>query len=121
MPTVTNGTGRGLYSLVGNNSFTSVSSRNGVVRVTPSVGDYIPFQPGDVHGFFIESDRNNAFALRRFVVLRTSLGYSSEVVWYTRALPQRVRRGPFISAGEDGDLNTLVRGAPVVSIATGEH
>ena len=108
-----NASGGGLYSLVGNNRFTSVSLIKGVVRVTPSARDYIPFQPGDVQGFLLEDALNKKLFS---VVLRTAHNFSSEVVWYgsQNAVP------PTALVGSKGIVNTVLYGAPVISAATGE-
>ena len=105
--------GTGYYSLVGNNRFSAISLSNDVAQVTPSPQDYIQFRPGDVLGFYVEeaSDDNN-----RGVVVLTSVSFTSEVVWYASVDSQNV--GGCVSAGSNGNMNTLLRGAPVISIRT---
>ena len=113
-PTVDDSTGTGCYSLVGNNRFSNIDLSDGVARITPSPQDYIQFQPGDVLGFYVEdaNDGDNG------VVALTTDSYTRESVWYASATSQTVAGCP-ISVGSAGDLNTMLRGAPVISIATG--
>ena len=50
------------------------------------------------------------------MVALTADEYTSEVVWYASVGSQNVGRS--VSVGSSGDLNTLSRGAPVISIST---
>ena len=56
-PTV-DSTDTACYSLVGNNRFTLISIHSFLARATPLPQDYIQFQPGDVLGFYMESDED---------------------------------------------------------------
>ena len=117
--------GNGYYNLVGNNKFTSISlldpRGNQVAVVTPSSGDYIKFQPGDVLGVYVEEarDDNN----KGVVVLTSPSSFTSELVWYASIAPtiatSQIIAGCPISVGSGGDLNTMLRGAPVISLSTG--
>ena len=84
-PTVddSTGTGTGQYSLVGNNRFTSISLSDQRAIVTPSPQDYIQFQPGDVLGFYVDSDVGNNDG----VVALNSSSFTSEVVWFASIAP----------------------------------
>ena len=116
-PTAVDGsTGTGCYSLVGNNrfQFTNNDLSDGAFRISPSPQDYIQFQPGDVLGFYVE-DANDG---ENGVVALTIDSYTRESVWYAIATSQTVPGCP-ISVGSAGDLNTMLRGAPVISISTG--
>ena len=116
-PTVDDSFGTGYYSLVGSNRFTSISLRNLVARVTPSPQDYILFQPDDVLGFYVEEARQDDDG----VVLLTSSSFTRELVWYGSIAPTMATSqngGCPYSVGSSGLLNTLIRAAPVVSIAT---
>ena len=115
-PTVDDSTGTGCYSLVGNNrfQFTNNDLSDGAFRISPSPQDYIQFQPGDVLGFYVE----DAIEGDNGVVALTTNSYTRESVWYASATSQTVAGCP-ISVGSAGDLNTMLRGAPVISIATG--
>ena len=112
-PTVVDQMDSGDYSLVGNNRFTSISLSNNVAEVTPSPQDYIQFQPGDVLGFYVEEARidNNG------VVVLTTNSFTNELVWYASTTFQTMAGCP-ISVGSSGDLNTMLRAAPVISIST---
>ena len=107
------GTG-GDYSLVGNNRFSAISLSNDVVEVTPSPQDRIQFQPGDVLGFYVENARDDD---NKGVVVLTTTSYTNELVWYASATSQTVAGCP-ISVGNSGDLNTMLQGAPVISVST---
>ena len=108
--------GTGYYSLVGNNRFSAISLSAGVASgLSPSPQDYIQFRPGDVLGFYVEEAKDDD----RGVVVLTTDGYSSEVVWYASVGSQSV--GSSVSVGSSGDLNTLSRGAPVISISTSNN
>ena len=108
-------TGTGCYSLVGNNSFTSISLFGGLARVTPSPQDHITFQPGDVLGFYVKEAREEDHGI---VVLSDD----QEVVWHASIEPNeatRLRKGcpyPWLP-GSDLSIN-LTRAAPVISIGT---
>ena len=119
-PTVNNSTGTGCYSLVGNNRFTSISPivSPGVARVTPSPQDYIPFQPGDVLGVFVE----DASLENDGVVILTSHTFNSDNVWYASIDETTSQNGgcPYSVGSNGGVLNTFLRGAPVISIQTSE-
>ena len=111
-------TGGGVYSLVGNNRFTSIDLNNGVAEsLLPSPSDYIPFQSGDVLGFYVEEARDDN--TDRGVVVLTTDSNTRESVWYASTTSQTVAGCP-ISVGSAGDLNTMLRGAPVISISTGK-
>ena len=114
-PTVDDTTGTGCYSLVGNNRFTDIRLQNRVAIVTPSPGDYIQFQRGDVLGIYVEeiSNPNNGVAILS--------NFTSELVWYASIAPTMAtsQNGdcPY-SVGSSGVLNTVMNGAPVISIST---
>ena len=107
----------GVYSLVGNNRFTSISLDGGVVEsLLPSSSNYIMFQPGDVLGFYVEEARDDN---NKGVAVLTTDQYTRESMWYASATSQTVAGCP-ISVGSGGDLNTMLQGAPVISISTGK-
>ena len=113
-PTVDDSTGTGVYHLVGDNRFSSISIGNGVARVTPSVGDRIQFSSGDVLGFYLANAQNN----RRRVIAVTTGTFTSHTVWHASVAPPN--ESTEFSAGSNGTLNTLLNGAPVLSIQTGD-
>ena len=110
-------TGNGVYSLVGNNRFTSIDLDGDVTEsLLPSPSDYIQFRPGDVLGFYVEDAKDDK---NKGVAVLTTNSYTSESVWYA-STSQTVAGCP-ISVGSAGDLNTILRGAPVISISTGKQ
>ena len=120
-PTVNESTGTGCYSLVGNNRFTSIFLQNNLALVTPSPQDYIQFQPGDVLGFYVENAKEEDNGV---VVLTNPSSFTNELVWYASIAPTMAtsQNGdcPY-SVRSSGVLNTLIRAAPVISIATGKN
>ena len=116
---VNDSTGTGCYSLVGNNQFTSISPlvSPGVAIVTPSPGDYISFQPGDVLGVYV---KRASISTDGVVILTHSPFDSSGYVWYANiaATTSQSDNGdcPY-SVGNGGVLNSVVQGAPVISIS----
>ena len=122
-PTVDDSTGTDCYSLVGNNRFSAISLSDGVAKsLVPSPSDYIMFRPGDVLGVYVENARERDDG----VVILTTSGdtstFTSESVWYASIAPTMAtsQNGdcPY-SVGSSGVLNTLINGAPVISISTG--
>ena len=120
-PTVNDSTGTGCYSLVGNNRFTSIPLQNLIAQVTPSPQDYIQFQPGDVLGVYVEEARESDDG----VVLLTRDSFTSESMWYTSIAPTMAtsQNGdcPYSVGSNGGILNTLIQGAPVISVSIGKH
>ena len=114
-PTVDDSTGTGQYSQVGNNRFTSISLSDGVAIVTPSPQDYIQFQPGDVLGFYVEG----AIRENNGVVVLTDSNFTNEIIWYASIDPAMATTQTVYSVGSIGELDSLIRAAPVISIATG--
>ena len=114
---VDDSTGTGQYNLVGNNKFTSISLSDRKAIVTPSPQDYIQFQPGDVLGFYVDSN----FGDDEGVVVVTSSSFTNEVVWFASIAPTLATSQTTYSIGSSGDLHTLTRAAPVISIGTGEN
>ena len=121
-PTVNDSTGTGCYSLVGNNTFTSITFSDNLVRVTPSPQDYIQFQFGDVLGFYVEEARDDNDGV---VILNSNVdkSFTSERVWYASIAPTMAtsQNGdcPYSVGSTGGVLNTATRAAPIISIATG--
>ena len=107
--------GTGYYSLAGHNRFSSISLSDGVVQVAPSPQDRIQFRPGDVLGFYVE-EATGSGPVEGVVVLTDPSSFTSEVVWHASVDPGDV--GGCVSAGSGGNMNTLLRGAPVISIET---
>ena len=116
-PTVDDSTGAGQYSLVGNNRFTSISLDNDVAQVAPLAQNQVQFRPGDVLGFYVEEARNNDND--RGVNVLTTATFTSETVWYASVTTLNTMCSP-VSVGSSGVLNTQLRGAPVISIASGD-
>ena len=115
-PTTQGGSlGTGYYSLVGNNRFSNIPLRHGVAEATPSAQDRIQFRPGDVLGFYLE-EVTSGHNEDGVVILTEHSSFTSEVVWHASVDPGDV--GGCVSAGSGGNMNTLLRGAPVISIST---
>ena len=113
-PTVDDSTVTGQYSLIGKNRFISISLESYVARLTPSPQDFIQFQPRDVLGFYVEEAR---LTTNGVVVLTSPSSFTSEVVWFASIDPVMATSQSVYSVGSNGDLNSLTRAAPVISIA----
>ena len=106
------------YNLVGYNQFAALPlSNQGAVVITPSPGSYIPFRRGDVLGIHVEDARNDD--TNRGLVVLTTDSYTRESVWYASVASQIVNC-PVSVGSNGGQLNTLLRGAPVIEIDTSE-
>lgn len=115
-PTVDESTGVGCYSLVGNNRFSSISLSGGVAIVTPSPQDYIQFRDRDVLGVYVEEARENFNG----VVLLNTGNLFGPPMWLGSINPTVASsQSTHYTVGLDGDLNTFLRAAPVMSIQTG--
>ena len=114
----------GCYSLVDNFMMTSLLSErirvtsNHVARVTPSPQDQLQFQPGDVLGFYVESQGTVGTNHDNGVVLLDSGRFTSELVWHASVASHTVSGSCPYPVGSDGVLKTSTRAAPVISIAT---
>ena len=84
--------------------------------MTATPGKYAQFQPGDVLGFYLE----NIVESDRGVVVLNSVTFTSELVWYASVAPEKENCFRTYSVGDSGDLNTLTRAAPVISLSTGK-
>ena len=119
-PTVDDATGKGCYSLVGNNRFTSVPIDTPTFVLSPSPEAYIEFQPGDVLGFYVEETRDNNFD---GIVMLNRDSFTEETVWYASIAPTMAtsQNGdcPY-SVGINGVLNKFTRAAPVISVNVGK-
>ena len=115
-PTVDDSTGSGVYSLVGDNRFSSISISSGMVIVTPSVEDRVQFSSGDVLGFYLA----NAKDTDRQVIAARGGSFTNHRVWHASVDPPNDYTT--FSAGSSATLNTLLSAAPVLSIhvQTGE-
>ena len=122
-PTVDDSTGTGCYSLVGNNRFTSISL-SGRVAESLSPSRYIQFRPGDVLGVYVKVVRGSGDGVVILTSYSGTTSFTSELVWYASIAPSMATSQsgdcPYL-VGSNGVLNTLTRGAPVISIRTGKN
>ena len=111
-PTVDDSTGSGQYSLVGNNIFPSITLTSRVARLTPSPGEYVQFQPGDILGFYVVEARESDAGVP---VLSTG-SFSSYSVWHANVGAQYSET--LVSVGTNGVLSSTLQAAPVVTVST---
>ena len=113
----------GCYSLVDKFAIRSISipidsENKHVAKVIPSLPDQLLFQPGDVLGFYVESE--GRFNQDNGVVLLNNGSHTSELVWFARinATAQTSESGscPY-PVGAIGVLNSLTHAAPVISVS----
>lgn len=112
-PTEESARDTGVYSLADNERISPISLSAGRVLVISTPGKHAQFRPGDVLGFYLEDTMDND----RGVVVLNSDTFTSEMVWYASVAPQE---GSCLSIGSSGELNTMTRAAPVMSMATGK-
>ena len=113
----------GCYSLVENYAATSISietmvTESHVARVTPLY--QLQFQPGDVLGFYVESETQMTPEGNGVVLLDDeSDAFTSEKLWYASIISRSSQSGscPY-PIGTDGVLNISTQAAPVISIST---
>lgn len=114
----------GCYSLVDDftTSSITITPSEPVARVVPSRQDQLPFQPGDVLGFYVERHGGESFYNDGVVVL-IDASHTSELVWYAsvdiRAAavqPSQSARCPY-PVGTNGVLSSSTHAAPVISVA----
>ena len=96
--------------------------------MTPLPQNRIPFQPGDVLGFYVESTRVSNAGSRGVVILNDRIvpgdgGFRTEEVWhaniahYTPSNPAC----PYVVGSYYGILNTFTNAAPVISVSTSKY
>lgn len=114
----------GCYRLVGSRRFNSVVLHRGIARVTLQSEERIPFQFGDVLGFYVENSGQNKGGVMALTDLEQEGdgGFQTEQVWYgnidnvfslNSACPYPV--------GSNGILHTFTNAAPVISVAMSEY
>lgn len=118
LPPINEASGTGCYSLVGNQGISSITiPEDGGFTLRPSSRCDIPFQPGDVLGFYIDIPPNS---INNNMVIQRALG--NNIVWYTENR-QLIRRMPpvyLVGNNPPGDLRRSSSVAPAISIAIGK-
>lgn len=122
LPPINGSTGAGCYSLVASQGITSIPSRPSLgVRfpLTPSVREGIPFQSGDVLGFFVDIPDIDSYDDIGLTVLRQP---RDNLVWYADdRIPPAIRSSVYIVGNErgvrEGDLDEFSNVAPAISIS----
>jgi hypothetical protein len=133
-PTVNDSSNANHYCLdwVGNNRFTSISLSGGLARATPSPRDRIHFQPGDVLGFYMESDEPGDERGDPGIVLQNDpTSGNREAVWNAdmdpdeAALLRKVCPYTWLSLLDEDDICespiSFTRAAPIISIGTSKN
>ena len=117
-PTVEND---GCYSLVANYLVENISppltTIEHVARVTPLPRNQLPFQPGDVLGFYVEASGTGASDHDNGVVVLDNDGFSNELIWHASitALTSSIGSCPY-PVGSTRLLSSPTSAAPVISI-----
>ena len=112
----------GCYSLVGSNRFTQITLSGSVTEsLSPTAGDRIQVQPGDVLGFHVESASDQPDT-RGVVLLRDRSvegdgEYETEEVWYAdvNSLVFGNQMCPY-PVGPGRALSSSTNAAPVISV-----
>ena len=113
----------GCYSLVDKFAVRAISisidlGNEHVAKVIPSPPDQLRFQPGDVLGFYVESE--GRFNQDNGVVLLNNGSHTSELVWFAHI--STTAQTPYSGScpypvGATGVLNSSTRAAPVISVS----
>ena len=115
-------TGTGCYNLVGNNRFTQISISNGLARATPLPQDHVQFQPGDVLGFYMESEESGDRHGDPGIVLKTDpMSGNGDLVQYASVETDEATQVgcPYPWLTDSTELSvTLTHAAPIISIHT---
>ena len=115
LPPIYESEGTGCYRLVGSQGISSINLNNG--GLAPPVPCDIPFQPGDVLGFYVnipDTDNHD----HEDIEIRRAGG--DEIVWYSDNQMQIAPTIPteyFIGNNPRGDLDRSSSRAPAISIA----
>ena len=125
----------GCYSLVDDFSSREITVEDNpanerVARVTPSPQDQLQFQPGDVLGFYVESngdgssDHDNGVVVLEYDDQNSAQLFNSELVWYgyidTLAQTSLSGNCPH-PVGTNGMLSSSTHAAPVISISVSSY
>lgn len=125
LPPINSFTGTGCYSLVGSQGISSIPDEavideNGRPILTPSPSSQcdIPFQPGDVLGFFVDTPSDD---FDSDVRIYSAPGINT--VWYAEDRPiasAAMQNVYLIGNNPPGDLGYSSSVAPAISIAIGK-
>ena len=113
----------GCYGLVDDFSSTGIQTNQtiGVARITPLLADQLQFQPGDVLGFYVESNGSGSGPTGdadNGVVLLNSSTFTNEVVWYGSIGDGTAQMSSCLyPIGTTGVLSSSTHAAPAISIS----
>ena len=119
LPPIDEFTGAGCYSLVGSQGISSIDipdEDGDPVTLRPSLQSNIPFQPGDVLGFYI--DIPDSDEIEYDIEIQSAPG-NNHTVWYADDQNLITSTAPtyyFIGSSPPGTLATLRYEAPAISI-----
>lgn len=116
---INDSTGAGCYSLVGSQGIIpSIPENEGRFTLSPSPVYDIPFQHGDVLGFYVNISNNDEDDDINLNILSAPI--SNMMVWYTN---NQIASTIYLLIGNSppGDLDSSSRVAPAISIAIGKQ
>ena len=112
-------TGAGCYSLVGSQGISSIPDNDGQFTLRPTPHN-IPFQHGDVLGFYVNMSNNNMY--EDIHIVSAPSGIPNMMVWYTNnQIASTMDTAYFIGNNPPGDLDSSSRVAPAISISIGKQ
>lgn len=118
---INDSTGAGCYSLVGSQGISSIPDNEGQFTLSPSPVYDIPFQPGDVLGFYINIRNNDEYD--GIHIRSAPSGIPNMMVWYTNNQIASTMDSVYLLIGNSppGDLGYSSRVAPAISISIGKQ
>ena len=123
VPPINDSTGAGCYILIGSQGISSnlcdESDDEGQLTLRPpSESDNIPFQPGDVLGFYVNIPgcNGNDGSEVEYDGIRIRGAPGNKIAWYA---PRQTMETVYL-IGDDGDLNYSSSVIPAISISTGK-
>ena len=121
---INDSTGAGCYSLVGSQGISSIQipddNEGHPFALSPSPVYEIPFQYGDVLGFYVNISNNNEYD--DIHIVSAPSGIPNMMVWYTNnQIASTMDTAYFIGNNPPGDLDSSIRVAPAISISIGKQ
>ena len=117
---INDSTGAGCYSLVGSQGISSIPDNEGRFTLSPTPAYDIPFQHGDVLGFYVNIPDSVEDNINGINIL--SAPVPNMMVWYTdNQIASTMDTFYLIGNSPPGDLSSSIRVAPAISISIGKQ
>ena len=119
VPPINDSTGAGCYILVGSQGISSIPDDDGQLTLGPSrPSNNIPFQPGDVLGFYVNIPRRSGDdeSEVEYDGISIQRAPGNKIAWYA----ERQTMETVYLIGDGGDLGYFSSVIPAISISTGK-